>query len=411
LKNSNRGKSNLVKRGLAVILILVVLSSAGCWDQNEILDLALVVAIGIDKGRNPEEQVILTIQVANSRAIIPGDGGGGGAAEAFWTVTGRGRTGRQATYQLSHRVPRIIFFGHNRVFIIGEDAARSGMIPYLDRINRSQQSRPSMYLAIARGTAQNVLETRMPTFQSSGLALVNLFELGNRHNIYPVRLYEFNYNLNTGTTSAVAPIVAVARQTSVSEAEGSQSAKALVVKNLAVFDHEGRMIGELEEVETLGFLWVRNGFTSRELIVSCPVAGPQEPVALELRHSKSRTVVESGRNGLPRFRIQVESEFDLAEHFGDHAGMNNPLYLDSLEKRANTQVVKEIDAVIRKARELNADVLGLGEEVRRQRPDLWPALKMNWPDVFPMVEIVAESKSVIRSRGLTVESAGTVQEH
>ena len=393
-----------MKRTLIILLLVLCLFSTGCWDQIEITDLALVVATGIDKGEKPGEEVAFTVQVANSRALIPD--AGAGSKEGFWTAVGSGRTIREASYQLVHRVPRRLFFGHNRVLVVGEEVARSGVRPYLDRFLRSRESRPNLYILVARGKAQKVLETRMPTFQSSGIAMINLFDMGNNHAIVPMRLVQFLYDLTLENSGAVAPMVEVVEQTSVSaeEKEAGRKPETLLVAGLAVFDINGRMVGELSEKETLGLLWIRDWFQKTEVNVPCPVEGSRELVTLELIGSTTTTRVHIGEDGMPRFEIQLKLMLEVAEHFGDHRGLDRAWFIDSLEKRANEVVAGEIQAAVSKGQALNVDVFEFAEELKRQHPHEWRKLRNNWHDIFPVVEVTVNSETLIGNRGMSVEN-------
>ncbi|MGE5543520.1 MAG: Ger(x)C family spore germination protein [Bacillota bacterium] len=391
-----------MKRIVALLLIATCLFCTGCWDQIEITDLALVVATGIDKGDKPGQNVVLTIQVANPRALIPGETGG--TKEAFWTATGRGESIREATYQTAHRIPRRVFFGHNRIMVVGEEVARSGILPYLDRYLRSRQTRANLYILVARGKAQRILETKMPTFQSSGMALINLFELGNNHAVVPVRLVQFVYDLISENSGAVAPIVQVVEQTSVSVEEKTERPLTLSVGNLAVFDTNGRMVGELGETETLGLLWIRDWMRRTEISVPCPISGPKEPVDLELVRSTSAIKVHMGEDGMPRYEIKVRVMVDVAEHFGSHPGLDRVWFLDSLEKRANTVIAQQIQSAVSKAQALNVDVFEFSEELRRQHPKEWQKLRDNWQDIFPMLEVTANIETLIGNRGMAAEN-------
>lgn len=395
-----------MKRLLAFFLIITCSLTAGCWDQIEIIDLALVIATAIDKGDDPDNKVVLTIQVANPRMFIPGEGGGGDGEKAFWTATGTGKTIREATFGISHRVPRSLFFGHNRLMIVGEEVAREGIMPYLDRYFRSRETRPNLYILVARGRGQDILETNMATFRSSGMALINIFDLGNNHTVVPVRLVQFVYDLTSACQAAVAPMVQVVVQSSVSieEAKHASRLQTLSVKGLAVFNSEGQMVGEMNETETAGLLWIRNWAEKHQLTVPCPIESAKASVDLDLMGSTSKTRVEIGEDGIPRFDIEVRTVFDVGEHFGNHMGMDQSWYIDSLAKRANTTIAREIQAAVSKAKALNADVLGFAEEVHRQHPREWEVIRNNWPDIFPLVEVNVSSMSEITTRGMSAEN-------
>ncbi len=395
-----------MKRLLAFFLIISCIFTAGCWDQIEIVDLALVIATALDKGDDPENKVALTIQVANPRMFIPGEGGGGDGEEAFWTATGTGKTIREATFGINHRVPRRLFFGHNRLMIVGEEVARDGIKPYLDRYFRSRATRPNLYILVARGKGQDILETNMATFRSSGMALINMLDLGNNHTVVPVRLIQFVYDLTSASSAAVAPMVQVVEQSSVSieEAKHAERLQTLSVKGLAVFNSRGQMVGEMNETETAGLLWIRDWLERHQLTVPCPIEEAEASVDLDLVGSTTKTRVEIGEDGIPRFDIQVKAVLEVGEHFGEEMGMDRSWYIDGLEKRANTAIVKQIRAAVSKAKALNADVLGFAEEVYRQHPREWEVIRNNWSDIFPLVEVNVSSMSEITSRGMSAEN-------
>lgn len=395
-----------MKRLLAFFLIISCIFTTGCWDQIEITDLALVIGTALDKGNDPDNKVVFTIQVANPRMFIPGEGGGGDGDASFWTATGTGKTIREATLGITHRVPRRIFFGHNRLMIVGEEVAREGIMPYLDRYFRSRETRPNLYILVARGKGQDILETKMATFRSSGMALINMFDLGNNHTVVPVRLIQFVYDLTSACQAAVAPMVQVVVQSSVSieEAKHASRLQTLSVKGLAVFNSEGQMVGEMNETETAGLLWIRNWAEKHQLTVPCPIESAKASVDLDLMGSTSKTRVEIGEDGIPRFDIEVRTVFDVGEHFGNHMDMDQSWYIDSLAKRANTTIAREIQAAVSKAKALNADVLGFAEEVHRQHPREWEVIRNNWPDIFPLVEVNVSSMSEITTRGMSAEN-------
>jgi spore germination protein KC len=289
--------------------------------------------------------------------------------------------------------------------IVGEEVAREGIMPYLDRYFRSRETRPNLYILVARGRGQDILETNMATFRSSGMALINIFDLGNNHTVVPVRLVQFVYDLTSACQAAVAPMVQVVVQSSVSieEAKHASRLQTLSVKGLAVFNSEGQMVGEMNETETAGLLWIRNWAEKHQLTVPCPIESAKASVDLDLMGSTTKTRVEIGEDGIPRFEIELRAVFDVSEHFGERPGVDHTWYIDSLEKRANTVIERDIQAAVSKAQALNADVLGFGEEVYRQHPREWERLRNNWPDIFPMVEVTVSSTSEINTRGMSAE--------
>lgn len=409
-----------MKRTLLASVMILIILTGGCWDRMEINDLALVVATGADLVENAgKDNVMVTLQIANPVALVPGQGGGWagpGAPKAFWTITGRGVSVLEASQSVSERIPKRLFFGQSRVYVIGEEAARSGISRFLDKLLRGRSTRRNIYLVIARGTAKRVLEVEMPTFRATGLAIANIFDLeGETRGIFPVTLNDFAYRLSTGVTSPVAPVVSVVPQTSISAEDlkvPGGSPRAIRVSGLAVFDpQEGKLLGFFDEQQTLGLMWVLGKIKEREIVVSCPVEGPVEPVLLKLIRSKSRIIVHIDDNGLPSFEVRVKTLCDLSEHFGIHAGLLTIPYFESLERRVNTSIEREIGAAVSKAQALHVDVFGFGEEVKRQRRHDWRRIADRWEEIFPVVNVTIKAETGFRHRGLSVEAPGSRKEH
>ena len=65
-----------MRRHVSVVLAVCLLLTGGCWDRREINELALVVAVAADVVREKgQEEVMLTLQIANPVALLPGQGG------------------------------------------------------------------------------------------------------------------------------------------------------------------------------------------------------------------------------------------------------------------------------------------------------------------------------------------------
>lgn len=397
---------------MVLLTIMCCLGLAGCWDRREINDLAMVTAVAADEVEDKGDRIKeFTLQIANPVALVPGQGGGGpGGPKSFWTVAGRGRNNREAMMDIAKRIPKSLFYGQTRSYIIGEEAARNGIAPYLDNAVRFRESRGNIFLVIAKGQAKKVLEVDIPTLRGTGLALSSMFELNKGETgVISVTLNDFCYALTTGSTSPVAPVVEVVPQSSVTsedlKSEGGPS-KTIKISGMAVFDTKGHLVGFLNEEETLGLMWVKGKTRHRSLIIPCPVVGAKEPIALDVMAARSDILVDV-EEGMPKFKIRIEAFVDLAEHFGSHKGFMQPEVVKKIEDRCSEQIKREGKRMLKKARELNADVLGLGEKVHRYHPREWQRIRGYWPHIFPDVQVEWQVKTKFRHRGLMVEPLGS----
>ncbi|MFX4263770.1 Ger(x)C family spore germination protein [Pelotomaculum propionicicum] len=406
----------------ALFLLILSLLLCGCWDRREINDLGFVVGVAYDQAEiDGKPGVKLTAQVANPAAMSAGQGGtsitggtgGITGAGPFWTVSDTGETIRAAISKMEYRIPKYLFLGHVRVNIISEKLARIGLTPLLsDRLTRSRESRDNNFMAVSKGDAGSVLEQKSPVFQSTALALNSIFlDKDGWQGILAVNIADFEYRLSTGVTSPLAPVVEVIPQASLTTEEKKAGiTNTVAITGLAAFDPDGRLVDFLDERESMGLIWVMNRAKNRVLTIPQFVDGTEEFISLRQVEAKSKIVVSIGEDGLPSFEIRTQASFDLLEHFGTHRGLSDINFINSIEQMAGSQMINEIEAAVRKSQQIDTDIFGFGEEVRRQHRREWQQIKDNWREIYPIVKVTVECQAHIHDRELTVDTPGSRQE-
>ncbi len=402
-------------------LLFLILTAGGCWDRREINDLGLVVGVATDLAENPggEPMVEVTLQVIRHTATTAGAGGTTGAdgtgegTRPFWTISETSKTIRSAIAKMNYKNPKELFFGHVRVNLIGEKAARSGSAPFFDRLIRSRESRGTTYVVVTKGEAKDILEQETPVFGASALMLNDIFKTKEgTQAIMSVNIKDFLYLLNSGVVCPLAPVVEVVPKTSLSSGEKKPGGgnSTLRVSGLAAFSPDGKLVDFLDERETLGLMWVLNKVKDREITVSHHAGGTNEPITLGVRKSKCRIDVSQGENGRPAFEVKVKAYCDLLEHFGSQQGISNESFIEYVVQEAGDQIALEIEAAVKKAQQLNTDVLGFGEELRRRHHQDWLGFKESWNEIFPEVIVTVEPEININHRGLTIGPPSSLRE-
>lgn len=310
---------------------------------------------------------------------------------------------------MNYRIPKQIFLGHERVIIFGDKAARSGLTPFFDRLTRSRESRDTKFIAVSKGDPGKILEQESPIFQSTVLSLYNIFLTKDGwQGIMAVNMADFVYRLSTGVTSPLAPVVELVPQTSLTPKEKQAgNINTVAVTGLAAFDTDGRLVDYLNERESMGLLWVMNRAKNRVLTIPHFIGGMEELVSLNLVKAKSKISVSIGDDGLPFFEIKTHVNFDLLEQFGGRREIVDVGMISDFEKTAGSKVINEIEAAVKKSQQLNTDVFGLGEEVRRQHRREWPQYKEHWKEIYPLVNVTVECETHIRNRELSVGAPGS----
>ncbi|MBC7106679.1 MAG: Ger(x)C family spore germination protein, partial [Firmicutes bacterium] len=153
------------RRAALALLLAALVLPAGCWDQREVEQLAIVVATAVDRTRDGKLQV--HVQVVIPRALTGGmggmGGGGGTRVRPYRHYAATGATVFEAMRQLTMEAPRRLFYAHNQVILIDEGVAREGLREVLDFFDRSTQIRRHVwFLIVKEGQVHEVITAPSP---------------------------------------------------------------------------------------------------------------------------------------------------------------------------------------------------------------------------------------------------------
>lgn len=389
--------------GLPLLLALVLILLPGCWSWQEIGDLHIVAALGVDA---VGDRIRASFQVVRPEQVKlggGGEGGGGGAggggggsapgpaAKAVWVGTDEGATLFEASRNMVAKSEKRLYFAHTQVMVFGEEAARRGVRPYLDLFLRNRQGRPTIYLMTVRGKAEDALHAVSDAESIPAMGLVRVMDVARGSGLTEaITLQEF---VNRLLSPGIAPIMT---HLELYERDGQKH-----VRIVGVCVYRGdKLVGHLTPAETRGMLWVRGRVQGGVIVVPDP-RNPGRKVSLETLRSwvKVRPRLDGER---ARVTVEVTDECILAEERGAGADTDQH-YLASLERRKTEVIRREITAALRKARSLRADVFGFGEAVHRRYPKVWRRMAPRWQtETFPRVEVEVKVKARLLSTGLTV---------
>jgi spore germination protein KC len=368
------GKSKNLIRITAFTLLFSLLS--GCYDRRELDTLGIVVGTAIDKAERDGETK-LTLQIANvsgpqSDKAKPSKGTGMGS-QSHINITGTGKSIDQIIRNTVHRISRRAYMPHNQVIVFGEDFAKEGVRDSLDFFARAPEARMTLNIFVAKGMAADILAVEPEFGHMSGSELVKTLKQQVVTSEAPiVTEFEFIKTILSSTTAPVAPLV---------YAVESDGKKELYVGGCAVFKGQ-KMVGELNEKETRGLLWVTGKVKAG--IQNVEVLGVR--TSMEIRRAKSKIKPELSEDGAIRMKIRVESLVGLGDQTGDInvvAPENNMILLSETERFTKN----EIQSALKKSKELNADIFGFGEYISRKYPAEWKTLEGKWDELYRKIEV------------------------
>lgn len=394
------------KKFLLCLLLVLALGTSGCWDYREINDLAIVLAVGVDRYRDGGIQLL--VEIARPEQVAKGEGGSqGGTGKPVRVLETTGPTVYEAHRNLHWRFPREVNWSHTQAVIIGEDLARRGIAPVLDWFDRDEQARRTVPLLVTNGPVRNIFQAQ-PEYESTLAEEISMLieRTDEKAQGYGPLLNDFLHCLSSRSRHPVAgrlEVIEIEEPQEGSPADagsgGGQGVgtemvpmppRGLRLAGLAVF-REDRLVGWLDERETRGFLWLIGEVRGTLVDITTP-GMPGYLITLEVRQAESKIIplVEGGRVS---FQVKVKIGADIGQ-LQSGIKLTSSL-IPELEAACSAVVKKEIkDTLERVRREYQVDIFGFGEELNRRYPKVWKEREERWGTEFPVVpiEIVVESK-------------------
>jgi len=383
---------------LGILTVILVLGT-GCWNRIELNELAIAVAMGVDK---TGDQFKVSAQIVNPGEVAPKKGGGGNLPIATYTSTGD--TLLEALRKMTTQSPRKIYAAHLRLFVIGEELAKEeGIGRTLDLLSRDQELRTDFFIIVSKGTtaAQVLKIVSIPLEKIPANKIFSSLEVSEK-----AWAVTSTQTLDEVITDLVSkgknPLLTgleitgeVKRGETKENMEMTSPPAVLHIASLAAFKKD-KLIGWLNETESKGVNYINDEVKSTVVTFPCSKEGV---VGVELIRTKSK-ITSHVKNGKPEINVTVETEANLAEVECGEVDLTKNNTIDDLETKTEREIKKNIEAALNKAqKEYKVDLFGFGEAIRREDPVFWKKVKNNWDQEFVDLSIQVKVDVKIRRIG------------
>ena len=182
-------RTSLKRMSIISIILSIFVFFTGCWDRQELNQLAIVSGIGVDPGPT-EGEITVVYQVVNPSASS-GTLGVSSTMTPFMTLQTSAKTIYAAIRKSSREISRKLYFGHLQVIVIhSELAEKSGIKDLLDMMYRDPEIREDIPVVIAKGQkTDDVLSNQSILESNNSLSILKHLE-----NTYENESKEFIYN-------------------------------------------------------------------------------------------------------------------------------------------------------------------------------------------------------------------------
>lgn len=411
----------MLKRAFSFLLILAFLFSAsGCYDYQEPEEVALVLAVGLDRGR--QNVLTMTVVVAVPKDITggggggPGPGGGKGGAK-FQTISMEVPTLLSGLELLNAVVDRRADLSHTKWIVFSRELAEQDIGRYLAPMARFRQFRRTTTIVISQVRAEDLLSKGVPVLEDNVGKYYDLLWRGWRYTEFiPLDTFHLSYiRAKSPGTAPLAVLASTERKESVypdnsPKPKGFYEAGRLPRKGgggieimgAAVFNG-GRMVGTLNGDET-GMAKMLGG-TFRRSIMSIPDPRyPDRYVVVEVKLRRQPHVnVKISEDGLPVVNVEAHMEGDIIS-IQSMEEYERVEYIPIIERAVEDRLRKDMNRTVAKSLEWGVDFMGFGlhaKKLFRTWQD-WEAYR--WNEKYSRASISVNIDYRIRRIGLLHES-------
>ncbi|EKN63054.1 Ger(x)C family spore germination protein [Schinkia azotoformans] len=385
---------------LSFVILIIILS--GCSGKREINDLAIVMAVGIDKIENPTEGnsedkgYEVTIEVAR-----PADSRGqtgapsGGTGDPIWSASSQGETLFEAIRHLASFSTRRVFWAHNYIIVINEDVAREGIKDVIDFFTRNPELRMRTWVAITPNKAKDVISTVTGLEVIPGEALDKLYRYTDISGASPrTELLDVqSAYLSETTQPVIARVRLIERGVSNKKVGQAGAYKQVELEGAGVFKGD-KLVGILDRDDSKAAVLFIEKVRSQIVVLSCP-KNPEDVLTAEIVHDRF-DVTPAYKNGKPSFTVNFKAFVNVVEA-GCPFTIEDEEDVRTIEKELERTVKGNIEKLLTKAqKEYKSDFLELGQRFNNKFPSEWKTIKKSWNSTFSDVEFTVNVDAKVK---------------
>lgn len=385
-----------MKKGFGIaILFLCMLLLTGCWNRRELNEIALVVAMAIDK---EDDQYLLTVQVVDPGEVASKQASSG--RTPVTTYTEKGEYLFEAIRRMTTVTPRKLYFSHLQMFVISEEIAKDGLKHSLELLTRDPEFRKDFYIVVTKDVkAKEILENLTALEKIPANKMHSSLETSEKA-WAPTVAIQMDELISSITSEGNNPVLTgitidgdKSKGAMMGNVERISPYARLKYQNIAVFKKD-KLVGWLNEEESKGYNYITGHVKNTVGSIPCVEKGK---LVIEIIRTDIK-VTGNVKNGKPSIDIRLDTEANIAE-VACRIDLTDPKAIERIEKSANKTSEDILKSAVDKAKELNVDIFGFGEEIHREDPKAWKALKKDWNEEFENLPVTIHSNYKIRRTG------------
>ncbi|SCZ07252.1 spore germination protein KC [Paenibacillus polysaccharolyticus] len=391
----------LIKYRAVISLILCTSLLTGCWDREEINDVAFVIGIAVDK-EGEDYRSSLQIALPGQSGASGSEGGGGGTSgdKPWFILSNTARTLRGTSLEGQKSLSRRIYYAHRRTILIGEELAREGVAPMLDLFTRYPLNRLSAMPVVTRGEAHKVIDTDAPIEKFPSEMVRELCFLNMRN---PRSLKTF---IDSILDEGVDPFLPIASVSDNVPQDWKGAITNIKLDGLAIFKKD-KLVGMMDKAPADALILAMGEANEPEVMIKAPRGKGDMFIKLNENNSSLHPKIVNGKVSVT---IQMYAKGVLVDNESDYGDRREKEILN-LNEAVHRKIKEDIEEGIRLVqKKFKADIIGIGRSIHRQLPKEWDKIKDRWEVLYPEVQVTVDPHVIIENVGIVNKPIGVVEE-
>lgn len=378
-----------------IIFIVTIFCFTGCYNPNELDDLAYVIAIGVDKGVSKKLQITFQIAIPIN---ISGEGSSPGN-ETSTLLTLDADSVYEAVSLANAQISKKMNLSQNKMVVFSEELAKNNLEGHINPFVTNKEIRPRTSVVICKSTAKDFLSTITPVLETNPARYLDLILSSHSYSGYNVgtELVDFYWNEQSPYAEPIAILAEISNENSNNDDEDNESSEYEISNNptpkfsgIAVFNG-AKMIGELSEEEILPHLILTNSLNPVNFATD-DIDEPAKTTTVTLNQYTKPKISLKLENNVPKIDIKVELHAQLIS-----SGSNVDYFDDKNRNRLAQKIEKDLSDKIynylnKCCKELKSDITGFGKRLKPQYLTLSELEKVDWQEIYPNSEFTLKVK-------------------
>jgi spore germination protein KC len=395
---------------ITVMLSLTTLILSSCWNRTELNELRITTATGVDF---KDGKWLVTYQTIIPSSMASGTGGASGNSgqPGIHVFSVKADTFNKARNLSNLETSRRLYVAHNKVVVIGKDAAEKGISELIDLYLRSTEARETVYILVTDGQANELLKKMVPPEKLPGESYGEILDKEtDLVSIFPkTTIYDFALHLYSDSKSIGIPVATLSGEETTQNIKDLESLNVLkttsqplkiTLSQLGIFQKD-KLVGWLNRQESKGLSWLTDQIKGTE--ISFPCSDHEKKLnSITVTSSKTKLKPLKSDNHFT-MHVKINANGVLMESVCKE-DLSKPEVISALQKIIEEQIEEDIKAAWDALQRLDADTPGFANIIHRKYPKDWKEINDDWETEFKKMELKIQIKVNIKRPGLIQKS-------